>query len=117
MDSDDILKVVLVLAAVFVLIPALGAALALPMLFGFGHGGAMGFGGIGLLWWLVSGLLPILVLGGAGYLLYTALSGDGGTDPAIAELRAAYARGDLTDEEFEARYQRLRREESTDEEW
>jgi putative membrane protein len=33
-----------------------------------------------------------------------------GRDPAIEELRHAYARGDLTDEEYESRRERLERE-------
>jgi putative membrane protein len=33
------------------------------------------------------------------------------TDPALEELRMAYARGDLSEEEFEERRERLRQEE------
>ncbi|MFC3958827.1 SHOCT domain-containing protein [Halovivax cerinus] len=108
MDSDDVLKAGLVLVAAFVLLPLLLGVMALPMLLGFGHTG-MGIGGVGVLLWLVAGLVPLVVLVGIGYLLFTALSGDG-EDRAIEELRAAYARGELTDEEFENRYERLRRD-------
>ena len=56
-------------------------------------------------------LLFLALLVGAGYLGYRALSGSGGsTDPAMDELRSAYARGDLDDEEFERRRDRLETE-------
>lgn len=55
-------------------------------------------------------LLPIGVLLSVGYLLY--VRGDARpepkTDDALDELRAAYARGDVSDEEFETRRDRLR---------
>lgn len=53
-----------------------------------------------MLVWLV-GLL------GIGYLLYRSLAGGmqtkSASDPALEELRLAYARGDLSEEEFEQR--------------
>lgn len=115
MDSDDLLKAGLVLLAVFVLLPLILGALFLPALLGFGHTG-MGVGGAGMMLWMASGLLPLLVLLGVGYLLYTLLSDDDG-DRAIEELRAAYARGELTDEEFENRYDRLTRTDGADDDW
>jgi len=36
--------------------------------------------------------------------------GDDSSDPAVKELRAAYARGDLSDEEYERRRDRLETE-------
>lgn len=103
------------------------ALLVLPLL--FMGGGMMGYGSptMGGMWgggmrqagqvpgWflLVAVLLRLvflLALVGAGYLLYRAVTGSGGTDPAIAELRAAYARGELTDEEFERRREKLERD-------
>ncbi|AGB17312.1 putative membrane protein [Halovivax ruber XH-70] len=115
MDSDDLLKVGLVLLAVFVLFPLFFGAVFLPSLAGFGHVG-MGIGGVGLLFWLAASLLPLLVLLGVGYLLYTVVTGDD-EDRAIEELRAAYARGELTDEEFENRYDRLTRTDGADDDW
>ncbi|ELZ09299.1 hypothetical protein C479_10775 [Halovivax asiaticus JCM 14624] len=115
MDSDDLLKVGLVLLAVFVLFPLFFGAVFLPSLVGFGHAG-MGIGGPGMLLWMATGLLPLLVLLGVGYLLYTVLASDD-EDRAIEELRAAYARGELTDEEFENRYERLTRTDGTDDDW
>lgn len=115
MTTDDLLRALLVLVAVVLLAPLLGMAVFVPALFGLGPGGMMG-GGMGL-WWLFSGLVPLILVVGAGYLLYSALGADRDrTDPAVEELRAAYARGDLTDEEFDARYERLRRADDGDEE-
>lgn len=110
-------------------IVALGAILVVvPLLLG---GGAMGWGGMagsawgpmsggpmmdgtGGIWWAVVAVLwRLLVLAavvGGGYLLYRAITGaTPGTDedPALEELRAAYARGDLTEAEYDRRRERL----------
>ena len=96
----------------------LGALLVLPLLtMGSGMmGGGMWGGGMwgdtvpGWLW-LVGLLVQLGVLVAIvalGYYVVRAITGDDGTDPAVAELRAAYARGDLTDEEYERRLDRLR---------
>lgn len=51
-------------------------------------------------------LSAILVL---GYLVYRAVGdGDARADPAIGELREAYARGDLSEDEYDRRLDRLR---------
>ena len=112
------------LALVLLLLAALVVA---PVVLGIG---TMGLGGMGygmpmmgwafrgdLPWWVpvvgVAVQLALLaaVVGGV-YLLFRSVAGssDGDRNPAMAELRAAYARGDLTDEEFERRRERLRRE-------
>lgn len=53
-------------------------------------------------------LLFLALLVGAGYLGYRALTARSeSTDPALEELRSAYARGELDDEEFERRRDRL----------
>ncbi|MXR43244.1 SHOCT domain-containing protein [Halobaculum sp. WSA2] len=96
----------------------LGAIIVLPMLtmgMGFGgmmgSGGMMGYGGAGGWWPLVGMLVPLiflLFLLGGGYLVFQRTSETHTSqDPALEELRTAYARGDLTDEEFEARRERL----------
>lgn len=82
-----------------------------------GHGGGMtgggGLGGVGLLWMVVLLAVPVVFV----YLLAKGLSGDGRTsdsspsrtsDEALSMLRERYARGDLSDEEFERRRNRLR---------
>lgn len=57
-------------------------------------------------------LLFLAVIVGAGYLVYRAVTGSTtGQNRALEELRLAYARGDLTDEEFETRRDALERPE------
>ena len=88
-----------------------------------GHGGMMGgYGsamggyapGIGFLGPLVPLLVMLLDVGGLVALGQASLSEKGsslaGSPDAIAELRSAYARGELTEEEFETRLARLRRD-------
>ncbi|WP_396611406.1 SHOCT domain-containing protein [Haloferax sp. S1W] len=106
---------------------ALAALFVLPVLLGmtgmFGRG-PMGWGGgwmhdtwmhggtsTAVPWWmwgmgLVGQLLVLVVLVGVGVLAYRALTG-GGSDDALDELRRAYARGDIDDEEFDRRRERL----------
>ncbi|AXG08118.1 SHOCT domain-containing protein [Haloplanus rubicundus] len=67
-------------------------------------------------WWLLVGLLgrvlTLLVVVGVGYLIYRALTeSDEGIDEAMDELRLAYARGDIDDEEYERRRKTLERDE------
>ena len=100
----------------------LGALVVLPFLtMGMGFGGMMGYGGMmggygstGGLWSILGSLVPIvflLVLVGGGYvLLRRTTERPQGGDTAIAELRRAYARGELSDEEFERRRERLERD-------
>jgi putative membrane protein len=100
----------------------LGAIIVLPMLtMGMGFGGMMGYGGMmgqygetGGWWPFVGMLVPLiflLVLLGGGYLvLQRETDSRGAQDPAIEELRTAYARGELSDEEFEDRRRRLQTE-------
>jgi putative membrane protein len=118
-NSTDLVRPLLIVVAALVLIPVLMMAFMMPMMgtWGWGHmadGGMWGGAGSGSWWlWLVMGLLPLLVAGGIGYLVYTGVrrTSPDTTDSAIEELRHAYARGDLSDEEFERRREQLRREE------
>ena len=108
--TDDTVKLVLIVLAAIVLAPVLMVALAVPV---FGMWGSMmgGFGGgsVGPMWVFGLSLVWLVVLVGAGYLVYRwAVERDGAeADPALEELRLAYARGDLDDEEFEARRSKL----------
>jgi putative membrane protein len=83
-----------------------------------GYGGAMGgYGaGFGFLGPLVPLLVMLLLVGGLVALGQATLGEKGsslaGSPDAIAELRSAYARGELTEEEFETRLARLRRNEN-----
>ncbi|MFB6114092.1 MAG: SHOCT domain-containing protein [Halodesulfurarchaeum sp.] len=103
----------------------IGAIIVLPvlvMVFGgmMGYAGMMGYsgmmGGYGTTggWFpIFGGLVPLLflvVLVGGGYLLLRGgTETDSAEDPAMEELRLAYARGDLSDEEFENRRETLKR--------
>jgi len=100
-----------------------GAIIVLPLLtMGVGFGGMMGYGGMmggyGTTsgWWPLVGMLVqlvfLLVLLGGGYLVFRRVTeSQSSRNPAMEELRVAYARGDLTDEEFEARRNKLDRSE------
>jgi len=100
-----------------------GAIIVLPSLtMGMGFGGMMGYGGMtggyGTTsgWWPLVGMLVqlvfLLVLLGGGYLVFRRVTeSQSSRNPAMEELRVAYARGDLTDEEFEARRNKLDRSE------
>jgi putative membrane protein len=70
-------------------------------------GAGVGFG-YGLVWPLLGLLLLAVVVVGAVYLFGAEAAGTGtGSDRATELLRERYARGDLTDEEFERRAARL----------
>lgn len=115
-DDRNLLLLLLIVFGVFVLFPVLFAGFGL-----MGVGGMMGGTLGGHMWdggatgWiplvgLAMQFLFLLVFLAGGYSVYQALVGDGeadGTDPAIEELRSAYARGELSDEEYENRREEL----------
>jgi len=116
--GDRTLRTILIVLAVVVLFPVLTMVFAFPMMglwggYGPMMGGYGGYAGVAPLWGIGTMLVFLVVLVAVGYVLYRALvSGRGGlahTDAALEELRLAYARGDLTDEEFERRRETLRR--------
>ena len=111
--SNDALRIVLIVLAVVVLGPMLLMALAFPMMGMWGGGMMGGFGGTAVspLWGIAMSLIWLVVLVGGGYLVYRWATGDGsiGADPALEELRLAYARGDVTEEEYEERRSMLER--------
>ncbi|MFC6940842.1 SHOCT domain-containing protein [Salinirubellus sp. GCM10025818] len=115
--NSSFTRPLLLVVAVIVLLPVLVMATMMPMMgmWGWGHVAEGGmWSGTGRWWtWLVMWFVPLLVVVGIGYLVYDGVrrTGTGGDDTALEELRVAYARGDLSDEEFEHRRERLRREE------
>lgn len=115
-SQSDLVRVILVVVAVIVLAPLLLMLFMMPMMGMWGGhtaDGGMGAGMTGATWmWLLMWLLPLAVVVAIGYLVYRGVSraGDDVTDPAIEELRAAYARGDLDHDEFEERRDRLQRD-------
>lgn len=111
--TDDTLRIVLIVLAVIVLAPILTMAFAFPMM-GMWGGMMGGFGGTGVspLWSIGMMLLWLVILVGGGYLVSRWMSGAGSirSDPALEELRIAYARGDISEEEYERRLSLLREE-------
>lgn len=104
-------RALVLVLAVLLALPVLSMLLFGPMMgmWTVGMGGMMGTVSIGLA--VVAFVVPLIVIFGGGYLLYRSLDGDGGgSDPALEELRMAYARGDLSDEEYERRRERLERD-------
>jgi putative membrane protein len=111
---------------VTVVLIILGALVAVPLVFmGFGmmgFGSMMDSGGHGMWgggtapgWLLLAGfvmqLLFFATIVGGGYLVYRTVTGtESDPDRALEELRLAYARGDLTDEEYEKRREALERD-------
>lgn len=87
-----------------VILLVVGAIVLIPVLFGGGMmGGAGMMGGFMFLWpVLLIGLIVLLVSGlGDG-------TGTENRDQAMTVLRERYARGELSEEEFEERRRRLR---------
>lgn len=120
--STSTTTLVLVLLGILVALPLLlvgGGMMVGPM---GGYGPMMGDGGMwgsGMTdgaagWWFLVALGTRLVVLGvivaAAYLAYRHVVAADDTDRAIEELRHAYARGDLTDEEYEQRRERLERD-------
>lgn len=115
--TDTTVRTILIVLGALLLLPFLMMLFFVPMMgmWGGGHmwdGGMWGTGG-GAPWtWIVMWIVPLVLLGGLGYLLYRSLrrSSDRELDSAIQELRTAYARGELSDEEYEKRRERLQRD-------
>lgn len=107
-DTGDrtLVRLVLAVLAVLVLAPVFAMALGMPLMAGMGWGWHDGMMAGTAPWWgFGMGLVWLVVLIGLGYLVYRAVVAPAGGegDAALRELRLAYARGDLTDEEFESR--------------
>ena len=113
--DDSLLRIVIVVVAVLLLFPLLmmGTFPMMGMMGWWGPsmtwGSAGPGGGFSPLWGLGMMLLFLVVLVGIGYFLYRSLTQGAlsTNDRALEELRIAYARGDLSQEEFEERRESL----------
>ena len=110
--SDSLVRALVLILAVIVLSPVIMMVFAVPMGMMGGWGGRNSMmGTVSPLWGIGISLVWLVVIVGIGYLVYRGLlkGAEPGTtvDPALEELRLAYARGDLTDEEFEDRRETL----------
>lgn len=125
--SSRTLRLVLILIATIVLLPILLMMFAFPIMGsmsgqdgsytsgmdGTGYSPMMDGGGIFAIWGLGMMLIFLIVLLGAAYLFYRIIFVRGRVapkDPAVEELRQAYARGELTEEEYESRRKKLQGE-------
>lgn len=112
-SGNDTLRIVLLVLAVIVLGPILLMLFAVPMM-GLWGGMMGGYGGYGMspVWTIAMPLLWLVILIGGGYLVYRWFANRGpiGPDPALEELRLAYARGDISESEFEERRAKLERD-------
>lgn len=108
--SGTLIRGILLVLAVIVLLPLLMMAFMMPMMGMMGgmHGTGMTMSPV---WGLGMMLLFLLVLVGVGYALYRVFTRETVVpqDPALEELRISYARGELTQEEFEQRQEDLKR--------
>ncbi|MFC4451176.1 SHOCT domain-containing protein [Halorussus aquaticus] len=113
-QADSFLWIGLAILLVILFVPLLMMTFAMPMMgmMGWWNGGGLRTG-FSPLWGTGMMVLFLVVLLGIGYLLYRAIVRGGvrDYDPALEELRTAYARGELSDEEYEQRLNRLQQDE------
>lgn len=111
--SDDVttsplVRGVLLVLFVLLVVPMLMMATMMPM---SGFGGGMWESGttVAPIWGFATMVLFVVLLAGIGYGLYRVVTDHTASvqDPAFQELRIAYARGELSDEEFEKRRAKL----------
>lgn len=110
--EQSVVRTLLLIVVAFLAIPFLLMLFMLPLM-GMGMGMWYWGGTRGPVWpWLLFGVFCLLVIVGVLYLLYRVILEiqPDDSNPALKELRQAYARGDLTDEEFKERRDRLRRD-------
>lgn len=113
-DQHDATTIVFLIIGAIIVLPILSMGTGVGGM--AGHGGMMGGYGTTSGWGSLVGMfvqlaVPLVVLGG-GYLAFRRVTESRSSrDPAMEELRAAYARGDLTDDEFAERRTRLERSE------
>lgn len=110
--TDSLLRIVLIVIAAIILLPVLMMLFAIPLMWGGGMMTGYPMYETSSWWSIVMPLVWLVVLVGIGYLFYRWATGDAsiGNDPALEELRLAYARGEMSDEEFETRRKKLESE-------
>lgn len=111
-QNDSLLRTVLLVLLALLLLPVLMMLVMVPMMGAAGWSHMWGNGawnGAGA-WLMLMMIVPLLILAGLGYVVYRSAvsSTEQQTDDALEELRRAYARGDISDEEFERRREKLR---------
>ncbi|MFT4891360.1 MAG: putative membrane protein [Halobacteriales archaeon] len=109
-DSDSLVKLVIVIAAVLILGPVLLMLVAAPFMGGMMMLGMPGAGGLAIVGLLITLLVPLLLVV-AVLALYRRWGEREREDEALRELRMAFARGEIDREEFEERREALVQEE------
>lgn len=112
-DQIPWLRLLIIIVAVVLLAPIFMMAIMMPMMgmMGGWAGGVPNSGtGISPMWGLGMMLFCLVILLGIGYFIYQAFTSESLTpdDRPLEELRLAYARGELSQEEFEQREEDLR---------
>ncbi len=117
-DDTRLITILLIIIGAFVIFPLFFMGFGMmgfgPMMGGM-WGGGMWDDGTMPGWMFIVGiviqLLFLTALVGGGYLIYRTITGDtSDSDQALEELRLTYARGELTDEEYEQRREALERD-------
>lgn len=117
-DNTRLVTILLIIIGAFVVFPTFFVGFGMmgsgPMMGGMWGDGTWGDGAMPGWTFVVGTVMQLLFLAalvGGGYLIYRAVAGDeSDSDPALEELRLAYARGELTDDEYEQRREALERD-------
>ncbi|MFA9518078.1 SHOCT domain-containing protein [Halopenitus sp. H-Gu1] len=117
-DDTRLVTIVFIIIGAFVIFPMFFMGFGMmgygPMMGGMWGSGMWSDGtmsGWVVLMGVVMQLLFLAAIVGVGYLIYRAITrSDADSDQALEELRLAYARGDLTEEEYEQRRTALERD-------
>jgi len=114
-EDTRLVTILLIIIGAFVIFPMFFMGFGMmgsgPMMGGMWGGGMWSDGTIPGWMFIVGILMQLLFLAalvGGGYLIYRVITGnESSSDQALEELRLAYARGELTDEEYEQRRESL----------
>ncbi len=109
--TDDLVKIAVFIFALILVFPLLMMVFAAVFMGSNGWMGGAMIGDVHPAWGFGSVLLGVLLVLGFVYfmreLFFGTKSEEESVDPALEELRIAYARGELTDEEYERRRTKL----------